>query len=391
MKNFETNSSLKAQYLNQIKGSMIGGAVGDALGYAVEFLHRSEIFKIYGPNGITEYDLKDGLARISDDTQMLLFTANALLVADTNHKRKGADDDPAQIAHLSYLDWLTTQTSSYDKETKIPRNTDQGGVSWLLDIPELYERRAPGNTCMSSLFARKSGEIHADYIKDPINHSKGCGGVMRIAPLGLHYHAAPEYLPDLDLMGAKLSAITHGHPLGYLPSAVLTHIINRIVYPESHSMTLKEIVFEACDTVCSLFPKDRCVDDLTEIIEQAVALSENSLEDTRNIFTIGEGWVGEEALAIAIYCSLKYQNDFSKGIIASVNHSGDSDSTGAITGNILGALLGYEAIEKKWTEQLELRDIILEMAEDLCYGVPEHEIDEAWAQKYIHMHHKELS
>ena len=55
--------------------------------------------------------------------------------------------------------------------------------------------------------------------------------------------------------------------------------------------------------------------------------------------------MAEETLAIAIYCSLKYQNDFSKGIIAAVNHSGDSDSTGAVTGNILGALLGFDAIE----------------------------------------------
>lgn len=69
-------------------------------------------------------------------------------------------------------------------------------------------------------------------------------------------------------------------------------------------------------------------------------------------------------LAIAIYCSLRYKDDFSSGIIAAVNHDGDSDSTGAITGNILGALVGYDAIEEKWKQNLELADIILEMADD---------------------------
>ena len=81
---------------------------------------------------------------------------------------------------------------------------------------------------------------------------------------------------------------------------------------------------------------------------------------------LGEGWVGDEALASALYCALKYENNFEKAVIASVNHSGDSDSTGAITGNILGAYLGLERIPKRFLEHLELRNIILEVADDLC-------------------------
>ena len=73
-------------------------------------------------------------------------------------------------------------------------------------------------------------------------------------------------------------------------------------------------------------------------------------------------------LGISLYCALKYQNDFSAGIIAAVNHKGDSDSTGAVTGNILGALLGYNAIDDQWKEDLELSDVILEIADDLCHG-----------------------
>ena len=91
-------------------------------------------------------------------------------------------------------------------------------------------------------------------------------------------------------------------------------------------------------------------------------------DDLENIRSLGQGWVAEETLAIAIYCSLKYTDDFSKGIIASVNHSGDSDSTGAVTGNILGALVGYGKIDDKWKYNLECSDVILEIADDICHG-----------------------
>lgn len=112
-----------------------------------------------------------------------------------------------------------------------------------------------------------------------------------------------------------------------------------------------------------------------------------------NIHRIGEGWVAEETLGIAIYCALRYQNVFSAAMVASVNHKGDSDSTGAMTGNILGALLGYDAFDDKWKQNLELSDVILEMADDLCHGCQMSEngsyCDEDWSRKYIYGHWKE--
>jgi ADP-ribosylglycohydrolase len=94
---------------------------------------------------------------------------------------------------------------------------------------------------------------------------------------------------------------------------------------------------------------------------------------------IGEGWVGEEALAIAVYCALKYQDDLRGALIAAVNHDGDSDSTGAITGNILGAYLGANAIPQAWLKKLELREVITELADDLLVQFRE---GEDWWQKY---------
>ena len=155
-------------------------------------------------------------------------------------------------------------------------------------------------------------------------------------------------------------------------------------------MTLKEIVLEARDTIAGIFSDDPYLPELMAIIDCAVELSENTLSDLDNIHRIGEGWVAEETLGISLYCALRHQNNFLAGVIAAVNHNGDSDSTGAVTGNILGALLGYKAIADQWKQGLELSDVILEMADDLCHGCQMHEFshyrDPEWLEKYMKMH-----
>lgn len=369
--------------LDKIKGSLFGGAMGDALGYPVEFMSESQITSKYGLGGITEYEFgtASGQALISDDTQMTLFTANGILVGETRLRMRGIGGTPHCYISNSYQDWLYTQELTKEQfEEK--RAEGYYCTSWLCDVPELYSRRAPGGTCLSAIIQGNPGSVN-----NPINNSKGCGGIMRVAPLALHYGNLD--IKELDREGAEIAAITHGHSLGFMSAAVLTHIISRIVYPGDKQMSLKDIVIDARDTVHALFSKDEHINEQDRIITKAIELSENDETDIDNIRKLGEGWVAEETLAIAIYCSLKYQNDFSKGIIAAVNHSGDSDSTGAVTGNILGALLGFHAIEDKWKKNLELYDVIDEMAHDLCHGCTmteySNERDEAWVMKYIDM------
>ena len=376
--------------LDKIRGCFVGGAAGDALGYAVEFSREDEIFARYGKSGITEYEIDRlaGKAVISDDTQMTLFTANGLLVGDTRGRMRGIQGWPRMYVENAYQDWLRTQEMSFEESRKQRLKSGIYSFSWLLDVPELYKRRAPGMTCLSAL---KQGKIDGtDFIANHPNNSKGCGGVMRVAPLALNYNW-PD-IGQLDYEGAQIAAITHGHSLGYMPAAVLTHIINRIVF-QAEEMPLKEIIKEAEQTTSELFYDDKHLGELINLIDLAVELSENGDSDLDNIHRLGEGWVAEETLAIAIYCALKYQDDFSAGIIAAVNHNGDSDSTGAVTGNILGALLGYKAIDDKWKTDLELHDVILEMADDICHGCQMSEYsdynDPDWYRKYIGMHWKD--
>lgn len=383
----EKRKKEKEVNLDSIRGCLFGGAAGDALGYAVEFVDDYTIFERYGAEGITEYvlDKATGKALISDDTQMTLFTANGLLVGDTRGCMRGIQGWPRGYVAMAYQDWLYTQTGSY--ENRVKRGYNQR--SWLCDVPNLYARRAPGNTCLSALSEAARTSRVDDYIANPRNDSKGCGGVMRIVPLALNYQME---IDTLDMEAAQIAAITHGHSLGYMPAAVLCHIINRIVFPGEKKMTLKEIIIEAKKTAEKLFKGDEHLKELTDIIDRAIVLSENDFDDLGNIRALGQGWVAEETLAIAIYCSLRYETDFSRGIIAAVNHSGDSDSTGAVTGNILGALIGYDAIEDKWKKDLECADVIIEMADDVCHGCQMSEYnsyhDVPWALKYMDMHWK---
>ena len=333
----------------KILGCLLGGAAGDALGYAIEFDSEKVIFKEYGKTGIREYELYGGKAIISDDTQMTLFAAEGILLAEDPYDYT----DYIMSNYQANREWLFTQ----DHTTKVKKKI------WLTDIPELNARRAPGNTCLSAL---RTGKIYSIY--EPANNSKGCGGVMRVAPIGLYY--SPEKLPiqQIDLMGAQQAALTHGHPLGYLPAAGLVHIVNKCLYEPD--LSLAEIVDDMI-TVVPEIPEMKEISPayctvFKELMEKAVKLAAADLPDLEAIHQLGEGWVGEEALAIAVYCALKHADDFDAALIASVNHKGDSDSTGAITGNILGAYLGIDGISDKYKDKLELADVIEKVAERLA-------------------------
>ncbi|MBO4926872.1 MAG: ADP-ribosylglycohydrolase family protein [Clostridiales bacterium] len=356
--------------LDRIRGCLLGGAAGDALGYPVEFLSFESIQANYGPHGISSYTTEpvSHLALVSDDTQMSLFTANGLLYAQTRSALSGISSQPRYYVYLAYLDWLETQ-----------RGIQHGDrISWLFAIDRLWNCRAPGATCLDALSSGEQGST-----ENRINHSKGCGGVMRVAPVGL-------CLRDLDdrtvaMEGAEIAALTHSHSLGFMPAAFLSFIIKRIVSQDETD--LLDIVKEGRELIKVLFAERKHLGAFIDLIDRAIALSGNTLPDEENIPYIGAGWCGDEAIAIAVYCALRHKRDFSSAIVAAVNHSGDSDSTGALTGNIVGAIVGYEAIDEKWKKDLELRDTIIEIADDLCYGCLMSKdngyTDETWVRKYV--------
>lgn len=331
--------------IDKFRGCLIGGAAGDALGYAVEFKREDEIFSEYGKEGITEYNLlpDDDVAEISDDTQMTLFTAEGLLLAQEN----GYIDSIRDM----YKCWYLTQSEKYPAQ-------NERQLSRLMSVPELFHRRCPGMTCMTAI-----GDGVKGTVNNHVNDSKGCGGVMRVAPIGLYFSDTSVPYAQSDMIGAEAAALTHGHDLGYIPAAALVHIVRAVTESD---ITLKDAVNDSVTAMEKLFSKAEHIANFTAIMQKAVHLAETDTDDLSAIHQLGEGWVAEETLTIAVYCALKYENDFDKALIAAVNHNGDSDSTGAVCGNILGAYLGYNAISQKYKERLELHDLICETA-DMLY------------------------
>ena len=343
---------------DRIRGSLIGGAIGDALGYPVEFIYSfEEIQAHYGGRGITRFELgHNGKALVSDDTQMTLFTANGLL----NAKRLGQPD--MEGIRKAYIEWYLTQT-----EIKSSRPND----CWIASLPELNQDRAPGMTCMSALGTIIRGGI-------PTNNSKGCGGVMRIAPIPL-YAAVPKsgdvVEPRIAVMdAAELSGqaawITHKNPLGFIPAALEAYVIYRLALDDKPTReALQDYVNEGLKAMREVYPQyPKENDELDNLVQSALNLTNNDKSDVENIESIGGGWVGDEALAIALYCTLKHFDNFEEAMIAAVNHAGDSDSTGAVCGNILGAAISYEAIPQFFKNDLELHDVILHIADDIYRG-----------------------
>ena len=365
------------ELIKRFKGCMIGGAVGDALGYTIEFNNYNEIIKMYGDNGITKQRLINGKALISDDTQMSLFTATGLLLGTTRRLTRGVFSGFEQYIYKNYLDWYNTQRYINNRD-------DIEKYSWLSNIEGLRKRRAPGNTCLDALSSGICGRID-----DPINNSKGCGGVMRVAPIGLYFanpHQKINAKQPEKIIGdiaAKASAITHGHELGYIPSYMLAVLIYKLCKEQN----IEQAVKESLELTVKEYENAIYINDFKELIVKSILLSKKDFKDIDAINILGKGWVAEETLAIAIYCALKYQNDFEQAVIASVNHSGDSDSTGAVLGNILGAYLGIDNIPKHFYENLELIEVIEEVTKDLfndCHlknlmG----EVSPEWEMKYI--------
>ena len=358
--------------IDKFRGCLFGGAVGDALGYPVEFIEYKQIQQIYGKNGITSFELNNNIAEISDDTQMTLFTANGLLVRTTRGTLRGIAGTPEDYCWSCYKSWYKIQNANInDRKINYP---------WLIRVPELYNSRAPGNTIINALNDNIQGTIDK-----PINNSKGCGGVMRVAPIGLYFET--DNWNNLIILGAKNAALTHGHDLGYIPAGALVYIINAIIFSKEN-ITLEDIIINCISQIQEIFKEKTHIQEFISIMKLAIKLSKSNIDDYEAISSIGLGWVAEEALAIAIYCSLKYKHNFEEAIIASVNHDGDSDSTGSITGNIIGTLLGYNNIPEKFKTNIELKDIIMEIAEDLYNDFKPNDVyrlneeEEKWFKKY---------
>lgn len=298
----------------RVTGSLLSGALGDALGYPVKFTDLDDIERRYGTTGLPARLIpnpKTMTACISDATQLTLFTADGLIHA----AKTGAN--PAKSVYGSYLKWLYTQDGGLV----------QHASSGIMAHEELYVTRAPAATTLHALHSGAMGSLEVR-----INTSKSSDAVMRVAPAG--YIARPN---DAFILGEQIAAITHGHPDGYRAAGAFAYLISVLVEGETlaGAVTLLQNQLE----------KREWTAEVTTKLEEAVTL-------------LGTGKTAERALAIGVFCALRHEGNLTGALRAAANHGGDSSVTAAVTGQILGAVLGRGAVPNEWRKELELAGVI---------------------------------
>jgi len=341
-----------------VSGCLLAGAVGDALGAPVEFLSLHQILSKYGAEGIADYTPAYGRkGAITDDTQMTLFTAEGLILSHVRGNPSEISQIPVFV-YQAYLRWLSTQQMTNPDLLMKRYGSCVMADGILITRKEMYARRSPGNSCLSALMSGKMGTVSS-----PINDSKGCGGIMRIAPVG--YFLKPESVFDT---ACEIAAITHGHPTGYLAAGCLAQIICEISYGQD--------ILRAVDNTLKILAAKPNHQECLEAVQNALNAAKEEKISFATVEKLGKGWIAEEALAIGLYCAIAAEDDFEKGIRLAVNHRGDSDSTGSIAGNIIGAMHGKQIIPDKYLHELELSDTIEEIAADLFARMPDRSLEE---------------
>jgi len=333
------------------RGCLLGGAVGDALGAPVEFMSLAEIRDRFGETGIT--DLTTAHKRpgeITDDTQLALFTGEGLLRSFVKEALEGNANVAALVSH-AYLRWLSTQ--GVPPPLLLDPTGDQG---WLVALPELKAQRVPANVLLTTLPAMSSLGARAR------NDHRGSSAASRLAPVGLFCARMPGSTDQraarraFDL-GYELAGLTHGHPIAQNAGGAFAAMVALLVRDWEPDESIEE--------VGQLLERRPLGMELRGKLQQALALSDAGSPDAERVRELGEGWDADEALAIAAYAALTSE-DYTSGVLLAVNHDGDSDTTGAMAGSLLGAMRGVDNIPRKWLSAVELGSAIAALADDLA-------------------------
>lgn len=321
---------------SQYQGTVLGLAVGDALGYPAEFMSRQQIQKMFGTDGITDFvklpesefdsEVFSNSLELSghppgtftDDTQMSIAVAEALLESQSHD----VDTVMSAVARR-FVEWSRSEDND----------------------------RAPGDTCMQGCANLAKG---THWSGAGVSDSKGCGSAMRVSPIGLFY----EDLDKVREIARASSLLTHGHDAavaGAEAAAMMVALALRGLAPAG--------IFDEVAKTCG--PSSQEFAQVWQKVPEVLHLPpEQVLVDQ----VLGESWVADEAVASAMYCFWKHPDDFCAAVLMAINTDGDSDSIGAITGSIVGARLGLEAIPTAWCRQVEASKYLHELGTRLWNG-----------------------
>ena len=354
---------------SRFRGCLLGMAVGDAMGAAVEKKSYEEICETYGPAGLLGYDTVNGLAEITSYTQVAAYALNGLLLGIS----RGQTHDAMAYITMALKEWASVQHFPKDPHR---RNC------WLRGIPAFRRRKCMDPRTLDALTRDVLGTP-----KKPSNQADGPGSLTVAVAVGMYFHPERTQFHKIGVLGAQTVALTHGDPTAFLSGSVLAYVIAAILNdPEGD---LESHFRMAAQTVADQFGKEfsqalRMQKLLLEVMEKAKDPTRNAVEMMEAIGCK----TAERVLAGAMYAVLAGRGDFDASAIIAVNHSGKSAAVGAVTGAILGAKLGETALPEFYLECLEAAQVLPELATDLhnCNEKPgaKRLYDMEWDRKYTH-------
>lgn len=347
-------------------GCLLGLAVGDAMGLAVDDKTLEEICAEYGPNGLLGYDLRNGCAEVTSYTQVAAYVANALLVAVS----RGKADGYVRHVALALREWA--------KRQHFPRSPDKSPL-WISQLPQLRRRACRDARMLDALRFETLGTPDK-----PMNNTASPGALPITAAIALFFDPRRMEPAQVGTLAAEAVALTHGNPDVFLSGVVLAYSIAGILHQPECS--LKEQFMQASEAMQaqfgSKFPNQ--VQMLVKRINAAIRMAEDPDMEARQSMEKLGCYTGAECLAGSIYACLKYADDFDNAMILAVNHSGLSAATGTITGAILGAYLGMDALPDFYLESLEAREPLAQLAKDLSMGgLTAGLFDDDWDHRYV--------
>ncbi|MFE3827227.1 ADP-ribosylglycohydrolase family protein [Streptomyces sp. NPDC059092] len=329
-------------FRSRVRGALLGGALGDALGAGVSTLTLDEIRAAHGGAGVVEPVPAYGRrGAVTASTQLTLFTVDGLIRAQVR-RDTGAWHPPTDV-HRSHLRWAATQR---DWGPDL-RRKDNG---WLAQEEWLYVRRDPTISCLTGLGDQIMGTL--DRPKNPI--ARDAGALVRSAPFGLLVGWEPQLVCQLAM---ECAVQTHGCPAAFISAGAFAVIVHEV----ARGGTLEAGVERACVLIAPRTGHE----PVTAALRQALELVRQGVPGPGQIAALGDGRTAESALAVAVYCALVAE-DVRHGLRLAVNHDGPSAATGTLCGSLLGALHGETALPPAWLAELEGRPTLLEIADDFA-------------------------
>jgi len=350
---------------NAYRGCLLGMAAGDAMGYAVDKLSWTQICENYGPNGLLGYDLANDSADITSYTQLAAFVCNGLVLAATR-------------GDLQYYNrYLALAVREWAKSQQVRLNPERTRC-WIAQVPAMRRRHCMDTQILDALTRQTLGTLEAPVFRSVTPSTLTCA-----VAVGMGYDPQRMEPRQIGTLGAEAVAFTHGKPEAFLTGAFISYAIAGILQQPETPLT--EHFLHAMEAVKEQFAQQYPeTAQLEARICQALAWTRDPERTPLEAMTMLECTTASECAAGAVYASCIHPANFDEAMIVSVNHSGRSCAVGALTGAILGAKLGADALPEFYLESLEPASVLEELAQDLLDGRQVSRIfDDSWDQKYV--------